>query len=194
MELTPLEIEGAWLAKSPVWDDTRGSFREWFKSADIFTATGFEFDVMQANFSLSARGVIRGIHYSLAKGGQAKWITCMSGAIRDVIVDIRPNSPTFGKYIGIDLVAGDGKALLIGTGLGHGFVSREDGTIVSYLLTSPYSPENEFEINPLDSKIAIDWNLDSTGENSQTSKFLFSAKDAVAPTLVDQMAAGLLPN
>jgi dTDP-4-dehydrorhamnose 3,5-epimerase len=110
MELKPLGIEGAWLAESPVWSDDRGFFHEWFKSADVKNVTGRDFGIEQANISQSQRGVIRGIHYSLAPQGQAKWITCVNGSIRDVIVDIRPNSPTFGNSVHVDLDGQDGKA------------------------------------------------------------------------------------
>jgi dTDP-4-dehydrorhamnose 3,5-epimerase len=186
MELKPLGIEGAWLATSPVWADERGSFREWFKSADILAATGIDFAATQANLSESKRGVARGIHYSLAPMGQAKWVTCVTGAIKDVIVDIRPSSPTYGKYVAVDLVGGDGQVLLIGVGLGHGFVSMIDGSTVAYLVTSPFSPTEEFEINPLDPALRIDWGL-------PVGELLLSPKDAAAPTLADRKSEGRLP-
>lgn len=186
MELKPLGIEGAWLATSPVWADERGSFREWFKSADILAATGLDFSVAQANLSESKRGVARGIHYSLAPMGQAKWVTCVTGAIKDVIVDIRPSSPTYGKYVAVDLVGGDGQVLLIGVGLGHGFVSMIDGSTVAYLVTSPFSPTEEFEINPLDPALRIDWGL-------PVGELLLSPKDAAAPTLAERKSEGRLP-
>jgi dTDP-4-dehydrorhamnose 3,5-epimerase len=104
MELTPLGIDGVWLAGSPVWSDDRGFFREWFKSADIEDATGRDFGIEQANISLSSRGTLRGIHYSIAPRGQAKWITCVSGSIQDVIVDIRPELSTFGQWIEVELM------------------------------------------------------------------------------------------
>jgi dTDP-4-dehydrorhamnose 3,5-epimerase len=187
MNLKPLGIEGAWLAKSPVWADERGSFREWFKSEDIMAATGIDFSIAQANLSESKRGVARGIHYSLAPMGQAKWVTCVTGAIKDAIVDIRTSSPTFGKYVTVDLVGGDGQAVLIGIGLGHGFVSLVDRTTVAYLVTSPFSPNEEFEINPLDSAIGIDWGLPA-------AELLLSSKDANAPGLIARRTEGKLPS
>lgn len=186
MDLTPLGIQGAWLATSPVWEDDRGSFREWFKASDIKSATGLDFSVAQANLSQSKRGVLRGIHYSLAAGGQAKWVTCVSGSIRDVIVDIRPTSPTYGQYVIVDLVGGSGNVVLIGTGLGHGFISLEDASSVAYLITSPFSPKEEFEINPLDPEINIDWGL-------PLDQLLLSPKDATAPFLAERYAEGNLP-
>ena len=79
MELTLMEIDGVWIAESPLWKDDRGFLREWFKNSDISRVTGRDFSVAQANISSSARGVVRGIHYSLAEGGQAKWVTCVTG-------------------------------------------------------------------------------------------------------------------
>jgi dTDP-4-dehydrorhamnose 3,5-epimerase len=148
--------------------------------------TGSEFNGQQANISTSARGVLRGIHYSLAKAGQAKWVTCVNGSIKDVIVDIRTESTTFGKHIEVDLESGDGKAVLIGKGLGHGFVSLENDTAVAYLVSSPFSPTEEFEINPLDPAIGIDWGLD-------LEDLLLSPKDSVAPTLAERAIQGKLP-
>jgi dTDP-4-dehydrorhamnose 3,5-epimerase len=186
MELTPLGIEGAWVATSPVWSDDRGFFREWFKSVDISAATGVDFGVQQANISSSARGVVRGIHYSLAAAGQAKWVTCVNGAIKDVIVDIRPGSATYGQYEVVDLSGNTGNAVLIAAGLGHGFVSLEEGSTVAYLVSSPFSPAEEFEINPLDPGIGINWGLPE-------SELLLSPKDKAAPTLAEREAEGKLP-
>jgi dTDP-4-dehydrorhamnose 3,5-epimerase len=189
MELTPLGIEGAWLAESPVWSDDRGFFREWFKSGDVKAVTGIDFSIQQANISQSQRGVIRGIHYSLAPQGQAKWVTCVSGSLLDVVVDIRPNSPTYKKHIAVDLKGNEGRALMIGAGLGHGFLALEDNTTISYLLSSPYAPEFEFEIQPTDPEINIDWHLNSIGGVG----VVVSPKDAQAPTLAERLTEGKLP-
>ena len=170
MNLTPLSIEGVWLAESPVWSDERGEFREWFQSADILQSTGIDFEVKQSNLSVSKAGVIRGIHFSKTAGGQSKWVTCVTGEILDVIVDIRPNSSTFGEHIVVKLRGGEGRSILIDGGLGHGFIAMQENTFVSYLLDSRYAPESEFGINPLDTDLAIDWSF-------PRSRFLMSAKD-----------------
>jgi dTDP-4-dehydrorhamnose 3,5-epimerase len=187
MDLTPLGIEGAWLAESPVWSDDRGFFREWFKSTDIKNATGRDFGIEQANISLSSRGTLRGIHYSIAPRGQAKWITCVSGSIKDVIVDIRPESNSFGKWIQVELSGSSGQAVFISEGLGHGFVALENNTAVAYLVSTPFSPTDEFEINPLDEKIGINWGMD-------LSELKISDKDKNAPTLAERLAEGKLPH
>jgi dTDP-4-dehydrorhamnose 3,5-epimerase len=186
MELTALGIQGAWLAESTVWSDERGFFREWFKSEDIKNATGRDFAVEQANISLSSTGTLRGIHYSVAPEGQAKWITCVTGSIKDVIVDIRPDSPTFCKWVEVELVGDSGKAVLISEGLGHGFLALEDNTAVAYLVSTPFSPKDEFEINPLDDKIGINWVMD-------LSALKISEKDKNAPGLMDRFFDQELP-
>jgi dTDP-4-dehydrorhamnose 3,5-epimerase len=189
MELTPLGIEGAWLAESPVWRDDRGFFREWFKREEIFSKTGIDFSAQQANISVSNKGVIRGIHYSLAPEGQAKWITCVTGSIIDVIVDIRPNSPTYKKVEYVNLKGNESCSLLIGEGLGHGFIALEDGSSLSYLLSSPYLPEAEFEILPTDETLKVNWLRELGAEFG----IVLSPKDSQAPTLEDRRVQGKLP-
>jgi dTDP-4-dehydrorhamnose 3,5-epimerase len=186
MELTPLGIEGAWLAESPVWSDNRGFFREWFKREEIFLKTGVDFSAQQANISVSHKAVTRGIHYSLAPEGQAKWVTCISGLIKDVIVDIRPKSKTYGKWIEVELSGTSGNAVLIGKGLGHGFIALADTSAVAYILSSPFSPTEEFEINPLDPSISINWGLPN-------SKLIVSDKDKNAPGIKLRFEEGKLP-
>jgi dTDP-4-dehydrorhamnose 3,5-epimerase len=186
MRLSPLGIEGVWLAESPLWRDDRGFFREWFKSKDVKATTGRDFGIEQANISLSSRGTLRGIHYSVAPRGQAKWITCVSGSIKDVIVDIRPESKSFGQWIEVELRGDSGDAILISEGLGHGFLALEDNTAVAYLVSTPFSPADEFEINPLDEKIGINWGMD-------LSELKISDKDKNAPTLAERLSEGKLP-
>ena len=189
MEITSLGIEGAWLATSTVHTDYRGNFCEWFRRSEILQKTGIDFEVEQSNISRSSKGVIRGIHYSLAPDGQAKWVTCTNGRIIDVVVDIRPWSPTYKKFVTIDLLGGEGQAVFVGAGLGHGFIAIENESTVSYLLSSTYSPNDEYEINPLDSDLAIDWHLDLVGG----AGMILSPKDASAPTLILRLEQGLLP-
>ena len=178
VKIEKLSIEGAWIAKSPLLTDNRGYFREWFSQEEISSTLGLAFDVKQANMSSSKKGVIRGIHYSNVKEGQSKWVTCVSGLIWDVIVDLRPNSPTFKSWVGVNLSSSSGNSLLITEGLGHGFVSLEEKSEVVYLLTSPYSPPNEFVIHPFDPDLGIDWpKLD----------VIMSSKDATAPSLREQL-------
>ena len=189
MELTPLGIEGVWLAESPAWKDNRGIFREWFKCEEIKSKTKFDFSVQQANISVSNKGVIRGIHYSLAPEGQAKWITCVSGSIMDVVVDIRPGSPTYKNIEYEHLDSRNERSLLIANGLGHGFISLEENSTIVYLLSSQYSRENEFEIIPTDTDLNIDWHVQLVSG----SGLIISTKDSQAPTLKEREHNNQLP-
>ena len=173
-DVVSLDIAGAWLITNPIHGDNRGFFREWFKQEMAERALGRKFNVAQSNISQSKKGVVRGIHYSQAPEGQAKWVTCSHGAIWDVVVDIRPNSPTFKKWIAQELRAEDGRSVLIGEGLGHAFVALEEDSAISYLLSSPYSPNFEFAINPLDEEIDIKWPIE---------KLFFSERDSNAPRI-----------
>ena len=155
MEIKELDIKGAWIAHSPIHKDDRGFFREWFRSDQFEEAIGHTFKVQQSNISSSNKGVIRGIHYSRATGGQGKWVTCVAGSIWDVVIDIRPSSPTFKKWTAIELNAERGDALYISEGLGHGFVALENNSTIVYLLTSKYSPAEEYEIDPFDLDLKI---------------------------------------
>jgi dTDP-4-dehydrorhamnose 3,5-epimerase len=184
MEFEKLAIDGAWIGHSAVHTDERGIFREWFKANDLEVISGTKFNVAQANLSVSHEGVLRGIHYSNAPSGQGKWITCVSGAIWDVVVDLRPKSETYKKWIGLSLTGSSGDALYISEGLGHAFLTLRDNSIVSYLLTSAYSPQDEYEINPFDPDINIAWPI---------SNPRMSPKDGTAPNLATRFEQGNLP-
>ena len=183
MEFEQMEIAGAWKARSKHHIDQRGSFSEWFKGDEIQATLGREFRVEQANFSVSHKNVIRGIHFSKAIAGQGKWITCVSGSLWDVIVDIRQDSPTFKKWIGIELSSTCGESIFISEGLGHGFMALEDQTVAAYLLTSGFMPDLEFGINPFDPDLKINW---------PNRDFVLSEKDRLAPSLQQQLDSGKL--
>jgi dTDP-4-dehydrorhamnose 3,5-epimerase len=159
MKVTTLAIDGAWIIESPVYPDDRGIFREWFKVDALKEFEVPEFVVRQANTSISKRGVIRGIHYSPEIDGQSKLVTCTSGAALDVIVDLRPESKTYGEHLEVELSESMGKCVYISSGLGHGFQALEDNSVVTYLLDKEYSPNNEFGINPVDPNLNIKWPL-----------------------------------
>jgi dTDP-4-dehydrorhamnose 3,5-epimerase len=159
MKVTPLAIAGAWIIESPVYPDDRGIFREWFKLEALKEFGIPAFEVRQANTSISKRGVIRGIHYSPEINGQTKLVTCTSGSVLDVIVDLRPESKTYGDHLEVELAENLGECVYISCGLGHGFQALEDNSVVTYLLDREYSPNNEFGINPLDPNLNIKWPL-----------------------------------
>lgn len=159
MKVSPLAIAGSWLIESPVYPDDRGIFREWFK-LEVLKENGIpEFEVRQANTSISKKGVIRGIHYSPEISGQAKLVTCTSGYVLDVIVDLRPESKTYGDHVEVGLIANQGKSVYIASGLGHGFQALEENSVITYLLDKEFSPNNEFGINPVDPNLKIKWPL-----------------------------------
>jgi len=174
LNLQKLELEGAWKATLETHSDERGSFREWFKDSAFLKITGRNFSVSQANFSISKKDVLRGIHFSVAEEGQGKWVTCLTGSIWDVIVDLRQDSSTFKRWTGINLISEVPTCIFIPEGFGHGFVALEDNTTVAYLLTSEYSPTKEFEINPFDPELGISWH---------SKNLILSHKDRSAPNL-----------
>lgn len=180
MKVTPLGIEGAWLLESPLFPDDRGVFREWFKS-DTLQENGLPaFEVRQANTSISAKGVVRGIHFSSERNGQAKIVTCTFGSILDVIVDLRPTSHSFGTYKQIELSAIEGKSIFISKGLGHAFQALDENATITYLLDKEFNPDEEFGITPLDSQLDINW---------QKTNLLLSIKDRHAQSLKDFIAS-----
>lgn len=175
MKIQPLEIDGCFLINHDVFSDERGLFREWFK-ASALENIGIEFKIAQANFSVSKKGVIRGLHYSLAPEGQSKLITCVQGGILDHLVDIRVGSQTYLEKVCIELKSGSGNSVLIASGVAHGFSVPRETSAIAYLTTSEYSSSFEKGINPLDRTLNIDWKLPlSTG--SVISKADLNARD-----------------
>ena len=186
MDISPLSIKGAFFISNSKHEDSRGEFVEWFRSDTIEDQTGLVFRTMQANLSVSAAGSLRGIHYADVPPGQAKYITCVSGAILDYIVDIRAGSPTFGQWEAVSLTAENRNAVLIDVGLGHAFVALEPDTTVSYLVTDHFKPESEHAINPLDAELGLEFPLPQRD-------LLVSSKDQVAPGFREALGSGSLP-
>lgn len=187
MRIEPLPIEGAWTFIPRIHGDDRGAFLEWFKDPVFTGAVGHRLSLAQANCSVSARGVLRGIHFADVPPGQAKYVTCVRGAVLDVIVDIRVGSPTFGEWTSEVLDDRDRRAVYLSEGLGHGFASLEDGSTVVYLCSEGYNPAREHEVHPLDPAIGIDWGLGGIEPE-------LSRKDAAAPTLAQARDEGMLPD
>lgn len=191
MEIRPLAIEGAFEVTPRQHGDDRGVFLEWFKADRFREAVGHDLHLAQANCSVSAAGVIRGIHYSEVPPGQAKYVTCIAGAVFDVVVDLRVGSPTFGKWDAVVLDDTDRRAIYLGEGLGHGFMSLADGSTVAYLCSTPYAPGREHAVHPLDETIGIAWPV--AGRDGVELQPMLSPKDAAAPTLAEAEDAGALP-
>ena len=186
MSLQELSLAGAFVATHRVFPDERGLFREWFKAEEI-ASIDKDFSVQQANYSKSNQWVIRGIHYSLAPQGQAKVVTCASGKIVDVLVDLRTGSPTYMKIEYIELSEDSGKVVYIPSGVGHGFIVESETAAVVYLTSSGYAPEYEKAICPTDAELGINWPL-PVGELGIISK-----GDTEAPSLAQAKESGNLP-
>jgi dTDP-4-dehydrorhamnose 3,5-epimerase len=184
MKIAPLSIDGAWEITPELRGDPRGIFTEWYRFDRLEEAVGHPLRLAQANLSTSAKGVVRGIHFAQVPPGQAKYITCVRGALVNFIVDLRVGSPTFGRWESVRLDDTDRKAVYIAEGLGHGFCSLADDTTIAYLCSEVYNPAREFAVHPLDSELGIVWPSDAP---------VLSARDAAAPTLADAMSQGLLP-
>ena len=191
MQFRELAVPGAYEITPKQLGDPRGRFLEWFK-ADTFTdAVGHPLDLQQANASVSAAGVLRGIHFADVPPGQAKYVTCPAGAVLDVVVDLRTGSPTFGTWDTVLLDDVDRRAVYLGEGLGHAFLSLADGSTVVYLCSTGYNPGAEHGIHPLDPDLGIDWPT-TTRDGAPLTPQL-SDKDQAAPTLAEARRQGILP-
>ncbi len=187
MQTRQLSIPGA-VEFTPVQHgDDRGLFYEHYRAEPLVDALGHGFTVRQGNTSVSRRGTVRGIHYALVPPGQAKYVTCMQGAVLDFVIDLRVGSPVFGTWESVRLDDADRRALYLAEGLGHCFVSLTDGAIVSYLVSEVYNPQRELGISPLDTAIGLEF-------PAEAGELLLSPKDVAAPTLADAQAAGALPS
>jgi dTDP-4-dehydrorhamnose 3,5-epimerase len=191
VKVRELAIPGAWEITPQLHTDARGVFYEWFTDAAFTQFTGHRFDLHQANCSVSAAGVLRGVHFAQLPPSQAKWVTCLQGAILDVVVDIRVGSPTYAEWEAVQLDDEKRRALYLSEGLGHAFMALEDNTVVSYLCSAPYAPGREHGVNPLDPTIGIDW--PASDRDGRPVRPLLSDKDRQAPSLTEAEKAGLLP-
>ena len=183
--MEPLGIEGAWVFTPQIYRDERGAFLECFRGAEVTDDLGHVMNVAQANCSVSRRGVIRGIHFADVPPGQAKYVTCVSGAILDAVVDLRVGSPTFARWRAVKLDDEGRLALYLAEGLGHAFMALTEQATVTYLCSTPYDPAREHGVHPLDPAIGIDW---TAGQEP-----VLSPKDDAAPSLDEARRAGLLP-
>lgn len=187
MGFRELKVPGAWEIAPTLRGDSRGAFFEWFTEREFLDMAGHRFDMRQANCSVSQRGVLRGLHFAQLPPSQAKYVTCVAGAVFDVVVDIRVGSPTFGQWDAVLLDTVDRRSIYLSEGLAHGFLALEDNSTVMYLCSTPYAPEREHTIAAMDPAIGIEWPLPA-------DQLLLSDRDAVAPTLDEVQASGVLPD
>ncbi|MEW1906875.1 dTDP-4-dehydrorhamnose 3,5-epimerase [Kitasatospora sp. NPDC085895] len=185
MKFRELSIAGAFEMTPQQHGDPRGLFMEWYRFDRLSEVVGHPLRLAQANLSVSSRGVVRGVHFADVPPGQAKYVTCVRGAVLDVVVDLRVGSPTFGRWDSVRLDDVDRRAVYIPEGLGHGFCALTDDATLSYVCSETYNPSGEHTVHPLDPDLAIDWGA---------AEPQLSARDEAAPSLAEAKASGLLPD
>ena len=187
MKVRELGIPGAWEITPTIHGDSRGLFFEWLTDRGFTAFAGHRLDVRQANCSVSAAGVLRGLHFAQVPPSQAKYVTCVRGSVFDVVVDIRVGSPTFGQWDSVLLDDSDRRTIYISEGLAHGFLALQDDSTVMYLCSAEYNPQREHTICATDPALAIDWPLVNDAAAS------LSDRDAAAPSFEEVRASGILP-
>lgn len=191
MTYRELAVPGAFEITPVQHGDPRGVFLEFFQGGTFAERVGHRFTLAQGNCSVSAAGVLRGVHFADVPPGQAKYVTCAKGAVLDIAVDLRVGSPTFGVWDTVLLDDVDRRAIYLSEGLGHAFVSLEDDSTVLYLCSTPYTPGREHGVHPLDPDLGIVW--PTLARDGSPLTVQLSAKDEAAPSLAEALATNLLP-
>lgn len=176
MNYIETEIPGVWIIEPKVFNDARGYFMEAYKQAEFEQHIG-KINFIQDNESCSSRGVLRGLHYQLAPYSQSKLVRVITGRVLDVAVDLRTGSPTFGKYVAVELSAENKRQFFIPQGFAHGFHVLSEEAVFTYKVDNPYMPSHERGLRFNDPAIGVDWgitNIDAVN---------LSEKDTKAPLL-----------
>ena len=179
MKIIKTNFEGLLVIEPKVWGDERGYFFESFKKEALAEA-GYKFDWIQDNESYSQRGVLRGLHYQVGSTAQTKLVRVLKGEVLDVVVDIRPNSETYGQSFSLVLSGTNKKQLLVPKGFAHGYVVLSDHAYFLYKVDNPYSKDDEAGIKYDDPKLGIDWLL-------KTEEIQTSVKDKDQPLFGDHV-------
>lgn len=177
MKVTRTAIEGVLILEPKVFGDERGYFMESFNQKAFNEAVGHDVVFVQDNHSRSTKGVLRGLHYQKPPHAQGKLVRVTQGSVFDVAVDIRPQSPTYGRWVGVELSGSNHKQMWIPPELAHGFLVTSDSADFLYKTTDYYAPQSEGSVRWDDATLAIAWPLDDTQPS-------LSAKDAAAAPLV----------
>lgn len=180
MKFSRTAIPDVLLIEPRVFEDSRGFFFEVYRR-DEFSKNGVPAEFVQDNHSRSSKGTLRGLHFQKAPMAQAKLVRVTAGSAYDVAVDLRPGSPTFGKFVADTLSASNRKMLFIPEGFAHGFLALEDGTEMFYKVTRPYSPADERGVLWSDPALAIPW--------PKTGDISISEKDGRFPGLKEALKA-----
>lgn len=172
MKIEKTILDGVVVITPDIFADERGFFVETFQEKRYQEFLGADIHFVQDNFSSSKKGVLRGLHYQAPPFGQAKLVQVLRGKVLDVAVDIRFGSPTFGKFVSVELSAENHRQFFIPEGYAHGFVALEDDTFFQYKCTNVYSKEHERGIVWNDSTIGIDWKTESPLVSEKDQKHL----------------------
>lgn len=159
MEVIKTDIEGVLIIEPKVFGDARGYFYESFNAAEFEEKTGIKTSFVQDNQSKSCYGVLRGLHFQKPPYAQSKLVRVVKGTVLDVAVDIRKGSPTFGKYVAVELTEENHRQLFIPRGFAHGFVVKSPDAIFQYKCDNLYAPQSEGAIMWNDPTIGIDWGI-----------------------------------
>ncbi len=187
MKFSELALHDVFALDAELSVDERGSFTRTF-CVDEFVAHGLESRVAQCSVSVNDRsGTLRGMHFQLAPFEETKVVRCTRGAIFDVVVDLRPASPTVGKWLALELRARDGRSVYIPTGCAHGFLVLEDDTAVEYLISAPYAPDHTRGVRWDDPAIAIEWPFVPTIVSARDRSFGNVDLDAVRASGIDAL-------
>lgn len=170
MEYIKTDIDGVWIINPKVFKDERGYFFESYRKSDFDENIGRSVDFIQDNESKSSYGVLRGLHYQKGEFSQAKLVRVIKGKVLDVAVDLRKSSPTFGKYVMVELSEDNKKMFFIPRGFAHGFLVLSEKAIFTYKVDNVYAPQSEASIRFDDPDINIEWPIDM-------AEVLTSAKD-----------------
>lgn len=179
MRITKTKLEGVVIIEPDVFGDNRGFFMESWNKKKMEEA-GLYYDFVQDNHSKSTvKGTLRGIHFQKGDKAQAKLVRCVKGAVFDVAVDLRKNSPTFKQWVGVELNEENKKQLLIPRGFGHGFVTLTDDVEFLYKADNYYAPEADAGIRWNDPDIAVDWGVENPilSEKDRNNPFLSDCKE-----------------
>lgn len=171
MNYIKTEIPDVWVCEPKVFADARGYFMETWRASDFNEHIGHEVNFVQDNQSMSSRGVLRGLHFQKGEFSQAKLVRVLQGTVVDVAVDLRKTSPTFGKYVMVELSAENKRQLFIPRGFAHGFQVISDTAVFTYKVDNIYAPQAECSIRYDDPKIGIAWPITNPQE------LLLSEKD-----------------
>ena len=176
MKITKTKLDGVVIIEPDVFGDNRGFFMESWSKKKMEEA-GLFYDFVQDNHSKSTvKGTLRGFHFQKGDKAQAKLVRCVKGAVFDVVVDLRKNSPTFKQWVGVELSAENKKQLLIPRGFGHGFVTLTDDVEFLYKADNYYAPEADAGIRWNDLDIGVEWGVENP---------ILSEKDKKNPFLVE---------